>query len=1096
MAAGLAMPSAAQAVDQGQLYAAQEDGYGRLILSFPSRTDLPAYEMRLENGVLSLEFPEPVSLVLPDVGATMGDYLSVARVDPDGRGLRIGLRTNFLSNRTEAGEKLFIDLMPETWQGPPPPLPPEVVAELAERARLAAIQEEQDRKARLAAELDPKVQVRVGRNASFVRLQFDWTVPTKGEFAQVAELGAVRFEWPVAVDLSEFAADLPAEVVSVGNEITPDGSTIDLELAKDVTPRFYEISPTQYYLDIEVAGAELPTITPEALAEEASAQTHEAGGDHADVPGVKVEALKQQPAETITPFVSVLGNTVRVVFPFEQDTPAAVFRRGDSVWMLFDTVSGINPPPASSELGAIARSFDVVSSGATQVVRVDLSQDRLASLGSEGMAWVLSLGDMMLSPTEPMDLTRRRTIEGDFEMVADLVRPGRVHDFRDPLVGDMLKVVTAFPPARGLTRNLDYVDFTAMRSVHGLVLKPKAENLDVAVAAPDVVISSPSGLTVSATDALRNVGSEAQQAARAGFIDLGRFEERDPARLLARIGELEAAAAAAEGRERDLARLDLAQQYMANHMAHEALGVLDVLEGGLKATDLTGRVRMVRAIASVMAGRPQEALQTLDAGVLNQELDALFWRTIARAESHDYKGARLDAIEARSIADTYPAWARNAFQLAGARAAVEADDPAMADRLLEDVDIASLEPSEISLYHLLSGRVDEAAGRDQEALDTYGQVIASEVRPTRAEAVYRTLLILDRQGRLDLPKATATLAAETMLWRGDALEADMQTFLAQLYFREGSYREGFETVRAAVANYPESPQVNGLRDQAQTMFADLFLNGVADSIGPVEALGIYYDFRHLTPPGARGDEMIRNLARRLVRVDLLPQAAELLQYQLDNRLRGVARTQIAADLAVIYLADRRPQDALRVLNDTRLPDIPPSLARQRRILEARAMIDGGRDQLGLDLISNMDGRDVTIMRIDANWQGKRYSEAGQMIEDLYAGEGTGPSLSQPARMMLIKAAVGYVLGGDAIGLARLRAKFGEQMVNSPEWPMFDYVTGPIEASSTQFRQVASQVAALDSLNAFLGSYRETYAGEGALTPLTASQPNAGVAASN
>ncbi len=277
------------------------------------------------------------------------------------------------------------------------------------------------------------------------------------------------------------------------------------------------------------------------------------------------------------------------------------------------------------------------------------------------------------------------------------------------------------------------------------------------------------------------------------------------------------------------------------------------------------------------------------------------------------------------------------------------------------------------------------------------------------------------------------------------------------------------------------------------MFADLFLNGVADRLGPVEALGIYYDFRHLTPPGARGDEMIRNLARRLVRVDLLPQAAELLQYQLENRLRGVARTQIAADLAVIYLADRRPQDALRVLNDTRLPDIPPSLQRQRRILEARAMIDGGRDQLGLDLISNMDGRDVSIMRIDANWQGKRYSQAGQMIEDLYAGAGTTEPLSQPARMMIIKAGVGYVLGGDNVGLSRLRAKFGEQMVNSPEWPMFDYVTGPIEASSMEFRQVATQVAALDSLNAFLGSYRDTYSGEGALTPLTASQPNSGVA---
>ena len=114
----------------------------------------------------------------------------------------------------------------------------------------------------------------------------------------------------------------------------------------------------------------------------------------------------------------------------------------------------------------------------------------------------------------------------------------------------------------------------------------------------------------------------------------------------------------------------------------------------------------------------------------------------------------------------------------------------------------------------------------------------------------------------------------------------MQKMLAELYFRQGDYRLGFEVVKQAVANYPESPPINALRDDAEDVFGSLFLDGVADRLGPVDALSLYYDFRHLTPAGSRGDEMIRNLARRLVRVDLLPQAAELLQYQLDNRLQG------------------------------------------------------------------------------------------------------------------------------------------------------------------------------------------------------------------
>ncbi len=1093
MATMMAFATPAVAQDQGQLYATEEDGYARLILSFPSLDELPPYEFRVDNGVLSVEFANPVEILLPDVAVTMPNYLSMARVDPDGRGLRLALKSGFNFNRIEAGEKLFVDLMPVTWQGMPPALPQEIIDELAERARLAAIKAERDRKARLAAELEPKVEVRVGRNATFMRLQFDWSVPTEGQFTQTGELGAATFEWPVEMDMTALSSDLPPELVSVQAGSSADGSAATFIFADGVAPRFYAISPSQYVLDIDIAGAELPALTRADLTAEAEQLAAEAQADAQVAEAPQIAALQSAAPETITPFVNVLGNTIRVVFPFDQDTPAAVFRRGDTVWMIFDTVSGILPPPGSSDLDNVAQNFTVVSSGDTQVVRLDLAQDRLATLGSEGMAWVLSLGDMMLSPTEPMALSRRRDIEGSFEMVADVVRPGRVHDFRDPLVGDVLKVVTAYPPARGLTRSLDYVDFTALRSVHGLVVQPKSANLAVAIESPEAVISTTGGLTVSAIDTLRNTGSEAQEAARAGYLDLTSLEERSPQAFIETRDQLEAMAAASEGRDRDIARLRLAQYLVANRFAIEAIGVLNVLDDELKAVDLTREIRSTSAIANVLAGRPRDALRMLNAASLDQEVDALFWRTIARAETQDYRGARFDAMEARAIADNYPEWARNRFRLAAARSAVEAGDSSLAQRMLDSIDFASISVEDASMFHLLSGRIDEAEGRNQEALDTYGQVIVSEVRPTRAEAVYRTLLLLDREGRLDLAKGTQTLAAETLLWRGDALEADMQTLLAQLYFRNGDYRLGFETVKAAVANYPESPPVNALRDQAQSMFADLFLNGLADSIGPVEAMAIYYDFQHLTPPGARGDEMIRNLARRLVRVDLLAQAAELLQYQLDNRLRGVARTQIASDLAVIYLADRKPQEAMRVLRDTQLPGLPESLLRQRRILEARAMIDGGRDQLALDLISNMDGKDVELLRIDAHWKARRYSQAGEMIEAIYGNAPAGKPLNLVARMSLIKAAVGYVLAGDDFSLSRLRGKFGEQMVASPEWPMFDYVTGPIQTSSLEFKKVAAEVAAVDSLSAFLASYRETYAGEGALTPLKASKADAAVA---
>ncbi|HTN63214.1 MAG TPA: hypothetical protein VL147_16960, partial [Devosia sp.] len=173
VAVGAALPVSARAVEQGQLYVTQEEGYARLILSFPGRDSLPAYKIRADNGVLSIEFEQAVNIVLPDVSTTLRDYVSIARVDPDGKGLRLALRSSFNFNRIEAGEKLFVDLLPVTWQGMPPALPQDVIDALAERARLAAIKAERERKAADVIALQPAAKIRIGRNPTFLRLQFD-----------------------------------------------------------------------------------------------------------------------------------------------------------------------------------------------------------------------------------------------------------------------------------------------------------------------------------------------------------------------------------------------------------------------------------------------------------------------------------------------------------------------------------------------------------------------------------------------------------------------------------------------------------------------------------------------------------------------------------------------------------------------------------------------------------------------------------------------------------------------------------------------------------------------------------------------------------
>ena len=96
--------------------------------------------------------------------------------------------------------------------------------------------------------------------------------------------------------------------------------------------------------------------------------------------------------------------------------------------------------------------------------------------------------------------------------------------------------------------------------------------------------------------------------------------------------------------------------------------------------------------------------------------------------------------------------------------------------------------------------------------------------------------------------------------------------LAHLYTEDSRYRDAFHVMRTALLAHPNSDMTRKIQDEAAITFESLFLGGKGDALTPVEALGLFYDFRELTPIGRRGDEMIRRLSDRLVSLDLLDQA--------------------------------------------------------------------------------------------------------------------------------------------------------------------------------------------------------------------------------
>ena len=148
-------------------------------------------------------------------------------------------------------------------------------------------------------------------------------------------------------------------------------------------------------------------------------------------------------------------------------------------------------------------------------------------------------------------------------------------------------------------------------------------------------------------------------------------------------------------------------------------------------------------------------------------------------------------------------------------------------------------------------------------------------------------------------------------WRGDGLEMKTLRKLARSISRGGNGATACKTLRVATQNSQRRLARGPRRTICAPPSSICSSRAAPTRCRRCEALALFYDNIDLTPIGPDGDEMIRRMADRLVAVDLLGPAANLLAYQVDKRLDGVAKAQVATKLAAIYLMDHKPRTRAR-----------------------------------------------------------------------------------------------------------------------------------------------------------------------------------------
>jgi hypothetical protein len=812
-----------------------------------------------------------------------------------------------------------------------------------------------------------------------------------------------------------------------------------------------------------------PDMKPEVKPEQAPKTAQEA-------PKVEPPAAAPPPSKTQNADQGDVGKVeairdsegLRLTFAFASATPAASFRRGDTVWLVFDAIKPLDLEPIRAKAGTIIGDVSLVPLETGQAFRLHLNRPLMPQLISDerasGTQWTLVIADKVQNSPQPLALVRNITDPAHANVAVSLSNPGRLHRLVDPDAGDTLMVVTAPPPIRGFIKRQDFVDFAVLDSAHGAAIRPNSDDVAVELAPDKIIIGRPGGLTLS------SVGTAAERAPTAvrPLFDIDDWHKNQTENFIVRKDALIAAAAGAEPDQRSQARLELARFYMSRGMYQEARGVANLIISDADPRTDQSVVLMIHAIASILMGRPDQGLKDLANPAVGNNYDSQLWKGLAFARQARWVDAREKFKNVEFAIASLPLELQRIVTLDAMRASLEVKDFAGASKRRAELDVVGVPQDMKPQFAVLRGRLSEALGQDLDALDDYTFAIKSPNREAAAEAKQLEVALKQRRNEINQTDALHELETLSVTWRGDAIELKTLQMLSQIYSDTSHYFEALAAARQASKLAPNSEISRQAQDAASELFSDIFLSAKGDELPPIEALSLFYEFRELTPIGRRGDEMIRRLADRLVAVDLLDQAAELLQYQIDKRLEGAARAQVAAKLAMVYLTNRKPDRAIAALRSTRIADLNGELRQQRLLLEARAQSDVGRHDLALDIVSNIAGREAIRLRSDIYWAARRWREASEQIE-LYYGDRFRDfkPLNSAERSDILRAVIGYTLAEDAIGLARFREKYAPLMTEEADKIAFDIASKPATGSSGEFAQIAKMAASVDTLDGFL-----------------------------
>ncbi len=849
-----------------------------------------------------------------------------------------------------------------------------------------------------------------------------------------------------------------------------------------------------------------------APAEATNASEPATSGDSAAISATAGDRLSESvPSTSVKVGLSAADDTATLRLPFTERMGIAAFVRNNYLWVVLSKPMTIELDDFKNMPKTVIGKPEVMP-GKKNVLRIPLVDDTVKpSVAKEenSFEWVVLLTSSAKTLANPLKVDINTDPPAPPHVFISSLEMGDAVAVKDPVVGDDLVIMPLFKPGEAIPFTRDFVEFTLPETAQGIMVAKKADAVSVQPLRNGLRISLPQGATL--TPGLPEVEKSTKLQALQNVATLYPYKEWKPDETPSRRTQLnklfQQSVDASSPQDANEHRLRIAQIYLSDGLAAESLSLLDNINRTSPIFYRSNKLAALHGAANFLMSRFPDAGRDFAAAELNGNKEMDYWRNMmadinGKLGQYSYLDMNDDYIS------KYPPAFRQKLAVVAADRAVETKDYNNAIKIFDSLkpakdphdliaseedkegkekkkpkekeakEVAKDKPAEDDLMgpinpyvNFLLAKILVDTGQLQEGLGSWNELAEDYAHPfVQARAEFSRIVWQLNHASLTKQQAIDRLERLRIVWHGDGLELKILALLGDLYFDGKDYVNAMRVWDDGVNSFPDTTSALEMQHRMEETFVLMFGDSSTENLSNMDALALYYQYRSYAPPGAVGRDMIGHLADRLIAMDLLDQAASLLEHQIRFEAEKVQRSQLGAKIATIHLLNHQPKKGLLVLQDSVYGENPAQLRQLRNRLAAQALYEQGENDRAWLILGQDDTADSDRIRLNIYWERKDYKQVINIVEAmLKSRKDINAPINLEESEYILKLGLAYIFENNAAQLQYLHDYFAPLMATNPNKAVFEFVTASdVAPNPNNFDEVLKSLSLTQS---FLNNYR-------------------------